>query len=83
MLRYSNAALAVRPRFFAPYNEITIIVEDAAGENLYTQIMKRLLGDVVSVGRVLGLGGKTQVVSRYEDRRNDTSSPSGILSCGR
>ena len=76
MLRYSSGALAVRPRFFAAYNDITIIVEDTEGENLYTQIMKRILGDAVIVGRVLGMGGKAQVIQRYESRRSIPAPPS-------
>ena len=72
MLEYSAAALAVRPQFFAPYNDITIVVEDTAGENLYTQIIKRLIGDKLAIYSVLGVGGKTQVLQRFES--NGTTS---------
>lgn len=67
MLEYSDDALAARPQFFAPYNDITIVVEDTAGEGLYTQIIKRLLGDRLAIHSVLGVGGKTQVLQRFED----------------
>ena len=72
MLQYSDDALAVRPQFFAPYNDITIVVEDTAGENLYTQIINRLIGDRVTIYSVLGMGGKTQVLQRFES--NGTAS---------
>ena len=75
MLKYSNNALAVRPRFFAPYNDITIVVEDETGEALYTQIMKRLLGDSLSIHNVLGMGGKSQVVQRFESRKSFDEAP--------
>ena len=73
MLQYSDDALAVRPQFFAPYNDITIVVEDTAGEGLYTQIIKRLLGDRVAIHSVLGVGGKTQVLRRFENNESASS----------
>lgn len=67
-LEYSDDALAVRPRFFAQYNEITIVIEDMAGEAIYTQIMKRLLGPTPAIHSVLAMGGKTQVIQRFQNR---------------
>ena len=68
MLNYSREGLAARPAFFAPYNDITIIVEDVGKENFYTQVMRRLLGNNLTIGQVLGVGGKHEVVQRCSQR---------------
>ena len=70
MLNYSDEGLAARPTFFDPYNDITIIVEDSGKENFYTQIMVRLLPDL-RIDSVLGVGGKRQVLDRFNAQRNE------------
>ena len=68
MLRYSNEGLAARPAFFAPYNDIIIIVEDEGKENFYTELMRRLLRGKLRNTQVLGVGGKRQVLERLKGR---------------
>ena len=72
MLRYSDEGLAARPAFFAPYNDITIIVEDTGKENFYTQVLKSLLGSKLRIYQVLGVGGKDQVIQRLEKHISDS-----------
>ena len=73
MLHYSVRGLSARVRFYSPYNEVTIIVEDTASENFYTVLFERLFGDAPKIGRVLGVGGKEQVLERYR-RFNKTAN---------
>ena len=68
MLRYSDQGLAVRPAFFGPYNDITIIVEDVGKEYFYTEVFKRLFQEDLTIARVLGVGGKNQVLARMARR---------------
>ena len=68
MLRYSDDGLAARPAFYAAYNDITIIVEDEGKENFYTEVLKRLFDGGLRITRVLGVGGKRQVLRRFEER---------------
>ena len=68
MLRYSDTGLAARPAFFAPYNDITIIVEDKDKENFYTEVMNQLFQGVLSITKVLGVGGKREVLNRLAER---------------
>ena len=63
-LRYSGPAQATRVLFFAPYNDVTIVVEDSTQENFYTMLMQRLFGDTIRIGKVVGVGGKPQVLER-------------------
>ena len=64
MLRYIRG-LSVRPSFYAPYNDITFIVEDISSENFYTRLFRRLLGDSLRFRRVMGVGGKEAVLDRF------------------
>ena len=64
MLRYSDQGLSARPIFFSHYNEITIIVEDTGKEHFYTEVFKRLFQEDLRITRVLGVGGKNQVLTR-------------------
>ena len=73
MLRYSDAALAVRPTFFASRADIIVIVEDMGKENFYTQILNQLLEGESKVYKVLGVGGKRQVIRRYEERTEEST----------
>ena len=68
MANYSVNALWARRRFFAAYNQITIIVEDEGKENFYTQLFQRLVGPSVAIHQVLGVGGKPKVVDRFQQR---------------
>ena len=71
VLRYTKRGLSARVKFYSPYNGIAIIVEDVGLENFYTVLFNRLLGDEPKIGRVLGVGGKEQVLERYR-RLNNT-----------
>ena len=71
MLRYSDEGLAARPAFFAPYHDVIIIVEDEGKENFYTELINRLLRGKLSNTQVLGVGGKRQVLERFEGREGN------------
>lgn len=71
MLEYSPRALATRPIFYDSYNDITIIVEDFDDENFYTHLFQRLLGNSLRIGKVLGVGGKSQVIERFNARASE------------
>lgn len=78
MLRYSSQALWARRKFFAPYNDINIIVEDTSKENFYTNLFTRLLQGELRIGKVIGVGGKSQVLERcYSQER--TQQPEFFL----
>ena len=66
MISYSQRGLHTRVRFYTPYNGITIVVEDTSLEAFYTKLINRLIGDSMRVRRVIGVGGKDQVLRRYE-----------------
>ena len=66
MISYSQRGLHTRARFYAPYNAITIVVEDTSLERFYTKLLNRLTGDRMRVRTVIGVGGKDQVLRRYE-----------------
>ena len=68
MLRYSQEGLEARPDFYASYADITIIVEDVGKENFYGEVMRRLLQGQPKTARVLGVGGKSQVLKRISER---------------
>ena len=72
MLRYSDEGLAARPAFFAPYHDVIIIVEDEGKENFYTELINRLIRGKLSSTQVLGVGGKRQVLERFEGREGNT-----------
>ena len=74
MLSYTNQGLSVRPTFFGPYNDVTIIVEDVDKEHFYTEVFKRLFQENLTIARVLGLGGKKNVLARMADRGDDAST---------
>ena len=76
MLRYSDQGLSARPIFFSPYNDITIIVEDAGKEHFYTEVFKRLFQEDLKIAQVLGVGGENQVLARMsKSSDNFTGSP--------
>lgn len=64
MLNYSEEGLSVRPAFFEPYNDVTVIVEDITKEVFYTAIFQKLFADRLRIGRVLAVGGKWAVLGR-------------------
>ena len=79
MLRYSNPALWVRRLFFAPYNDVTIIVEDMGKENFYVNLFQNLLGDTVKIKQVNGVGGKTEVIRHFNNRSSIPKQPEFFL----
>lgn len=62
---YSDAALSARDLFFASSKGVHFFVEDVHQENLYTDIIRKVLP---SLGRfeVFGLGGKTAVIGHNQ-----------------
>ena len=68
MLNYSLEGLAARPTLFAAYSDITIIVEDRGKENFYAEVIGRLLDGQQKTAKVLGVGGKSQVLKRLAER---------------
>ena len=72
MLRYSDQALSVRPAFYGPYNDVTVIVEDVDKEVFYTEVFNRLFEGNIRLVRVLGLGGKLQVLKRMDERGGES-----------
>ena len=74
MLRYSDQALAVRPAFYAHRNGVTIIVEDEGKETFYTEVLARLLEGEVQIDRVMGVGGKRNVLNRWLERSSRSES---------
>ena len=70
MLSYSDRGLSARVRFYSPFNDITIVVEDINSENFYTKLFKCLLGTQLKVGRVIGIGGKEQVLQRFQQSKD-------------
>ena len=75
MVNYSENALWARRRFFAAYNQITIIVEDEGKEIFYTQLFQRLVGPSVAIHQVLGVGGKPIVNDRFQERNPKAVPP--------
>ena len=43
-------------------------------ENFYTTVMRRLVGDVLTIRKVLGLGGKRAVRERFSERAGHSRS---------
>ena len=74
MLNYSAQAFDIRPTFFASLCDITIIVEDFGKEQFYSEVINRLLQGEKTVIRVLGMGGKTQVLARFAEREKSQDS---------
>ena len=70
MINYSDRALGTRPRFYTPYNDVTIIVEDTSLETFYTELFTCLIGDTIRIERVLGVGGKRNVLDRFHRHRD-------------
>ena len=66
----------------ALYNDITIIVEDTNNEHFYTEVFRRLLGSELTITRVLGVGGKSTVLTRMADRRGDSLTRKTRVLCG-
>ena len=75
MFEYSQQALSVRPIFYAHRNDITFIVEDFGKENFYTAVLSTLLGGLIRVDRVIGVGGKRQVIARWRQRLGTAGNP--------
>ena len=74
MFGYSKRGLSTRAAFYAAYNDVTIIVEDTTLENSYTRLFRRLLQDELVITRVLGVGGKEQVLHRFQERKANQSN---------
>ena len=79
MLNYSERGLWVRRRFLAPYNDITIVVEDRNKENFYVKVLQRLLDDRITINHVNGVGGKPEVIRRFHSRDVDSPQPELFL----
>ena len=79
MLSYSDDALWVRRRFFAPYNDVSIIVEDMGRENFYNNLFQTMLQGEVTIDSVIGVGGKREVIRRYENSDPASEPPEFYL----
>ncbi len=71
MLNYTDRGLSARIQFYAPYNDISIVVEDTSLETFYTKLFNHLLGGEVNLRRVIAIGNKTQVIRRFESLKDD------------
>ena len=79
MVSYSDRALWARRKFFEPYNDVTIIVEDVGQENFYTKVFQRLLQGKVRVKRVIGVGGKHKVMEQFSTSQTGNYQPEFFL----
>ena len=67
MLQYSDAARELLPRFYAPYNDINVFVEDEDDEIFYEKLLQRLLSDSLRIKRVFGVGGKQNLFNKAKE----------------
>lgn len=74
MLRWSDRAQSVRPIFFYPHNEITFVVEDRYDEEFYTNLFKSVFSGSLRINKVVGVGGKSAVIKRFEQQRTNKHS---------
>ena len=63
---YSRDGLAARIEFFRPYNQVTFIVEDTDDEIFYETLLGRVFAGKFEVAKVLGLGGKQEVIEEFD-----------------
>ena len=77
MLERGLAAKKARSVFFEERNSIDIYVEDTAigYRKIYKCILNRLLGDRFLINDIFPLGGKTAVLSSWENDTNKRSRP--------
>ena len=67
--------MSARPKFFAGHNDVTIIVEDTTLENFYTKLFQYLFGEELRVGHVVGVGGKKEVIERFDQYKDVRLAP--------
>ena len=79
MLNYSDDALWVRRLFFAPYNDVSVVVEDRGKENFYVHLLQRLLPNSIKINQVTGVGGKTKVIEQFYSRNKNSQQPEFFL----
>ena len=64
MLRYSDEAKELLPRFYAAYNDINVFVEDEDDEIFYEKLLQRLLNNSFRIKKVFGVGGKQKLFKK-------------------
>lgn len=67
-VEWSDAAKFARSKFYEDVNDIDIYVEDedAATGRLFAVLLSRVFPDTVRIDTVFGLGGRTEVVKRFQ-----------------
>lgn len=73
MLRYSDAARELLPRFYARYNDINVFVEDEDDEIFYEKLLQRLLSDSLRIKRIFGVGGKQNLFEKAKEYSSNTA----------
>lgn len=66
-LRYSSEAVETEYLFFCDLNDINIFVEDEGKEFEYETIFKRLLGKKYKITKILGVGGKVELIKSFHE----------------
>lgn len=66
-LLFSPEAAATRYLFYQDLNEINLFIEDEGKEYEYETIFKRLLGAEYTISAIFALGGKPNVVAKFEE----------------
>lgn len=64
MLRYSDAARELLPRFYAEYNDVTVFVEDEGDEIFYQKLLQNLFESSLRITRVFGVSGKENLFKK-------------------
>lgn len=77
-LKYSSEAVETEYLFFCDLNDINIFVEDEGKEFEYETIFKRLLGEKYKITKILGVGGKVELIKSFYEFGLDNKDDSKI-----
>lgn len=77
-LMYSEEASATRYLFYQDLNDINIFVEDLNMEFLYETIFKRMLKDKYNIYNITSLGGKPNVIAKFNEFGTETNGVPNI-----
>lgn len=66
-LKYSTEAVKTEYLFFCDLNDINIFVEDKGKEFEYETIFKRLLREQYKITKILGVGGKVELIKSFQE----------------
>ena len=75
MIAYSERALGAYARLFRPYNDIEVFVEDRTLEGVYERLVNKALNGRARVTKVVGLGGRTQVIRAAQNDNGSSPKP--------